>query len=378
MPYIVRPEQQPFTIQTDINDDGVMDTITGTRTVYVTEYVEGDTLAEDRLAIESSHVEYQYSVQLSVNGTDEFVTVDVNQDIAELNPDTTERDLDAPLTFTTSYSVTSPPGMMPQNVADLVTDEDMDAIQTAVEADTAAAYEDSLVAWRVDGLSGISQLAWDDPLRYHSCGPAALLAILRAFGKTENYADPSLNLSDPREDDLDIAMLAGEMRTDSEDGTSFTQIQRLAAEYGLNVIEVLGPKSLGNHDEADNVQEVCHAIQDQLSQGRPVMISIDFETFMRLIDRDTPAEYATTHYVNIVGYEDGNYVIVDPYTGETFDVPRDMFEDGLIDFQTSVEAAADRKTWRWISVFAFEDAGEQVGTITDGTGQALTDGFRVR
>lgn len=209
----------------------------------------------------------------------------------------------------------------------------------------------------------ISQLASDSENRASNCGPTALLMVLQGFGIDVDGDDNAAR----------IDTLAGEIGT-SADGSQYNHIERVAAAYGLDVVELLGPRTF-NANPASSVNEIITVTMNALAAGDPVMMSVSFLSVMDAMGvdlSDAERANATTHYIVITGYEDGNFIINDPWSGRTFEVPRAALEEAVADFESVVQDTAGITGYNQFVVMSFSDDGDGVGSIVDSAGNDLT------
>ncbi len=238
-----------------------------------------------------------------------------------------------------------------------------DAVADAVNDAEADQWAEAIGPYRAGAFPAISQLDSESDNRASNCGPTALLMVFQGFGidvDGETNADR-------------IDTLASEIGT-TGDGSQYNHIERVAAEYGLDVVELLGPNTF-NANPASNVNEIITVTMDALAAGDPVMMSVSFLSVMDAMGvelTDAERANATTHYIVITGYEDGNFIINDPWSGGTFEVPRAALEEAVADFESVVEDTAGITGYNQFVVMSFSDDGDGVGSIVDSAGNDLT------
>lgn len=319
-----------YTIQRDLDGDSILEDVVVTETLTVVDHdgnPEAHTPEELRLALESDT--FSREVTFSLSGT----------------PGSS-----ADLVFR------GPIGSLQQQ------DVMVDALLDEVDAEAMTFYADAMsadVAVTPNAFVPVDQNISSSDQPNSDCGPTALLMVLQAFGLLERGGEAD-----------QIKALGDNMGTSSTGGSQYTMIEREAARMGLDVVEVIGPPDL-NSNTAATLEDVDYAIQSQLALGRPVMLSVDFDTLMTVLGVEERGA-DSTHFVVITGYANGQYTLQDPWTGSTYQVDRQDFNDALQSFQDVTEATTGVKGWGNMVVMSFSDNGDGVGSITDANGRDLT------
>jgi predicted double-glycine peptidase len=292
----LRTVERTYTIQVDVDGDGDQDDVTVTETYQVAE-LDGDentiTEAEQRWVSDNAEVQRE-------------VTVTINDPKAK-EPVQFTFDLNSP------YSQPAIPstGLATVEAFEAETGVDIDeaAIIAAIdeqEVDTstgaiglpAGSFGDSLISQRA------ARETTGDWVSY--CGPTALLMLLDHFGLWEGEVDAAA-----------IVELATALGTTRESGTSYTAIRDYAEDHGLEVTNLNGDGQVQSWD--DFYSQLFGALEN----GQPVLLSVGFNAFTGETDG------ATTHYVIVTGYENGNFRVVDPWTGQERTLTWDQFHDAV-------------------------------------------------
>lgn len=326
-----RTVTRSYTIQRDLDGDDILEDVVVTETLTVVDH-DGNpdvhSAEELRLALESDTFTRQ--VTFSLSGTKGS---------------------------STDATFHGPIGSLQQQEVML------DALLDEVDAEARVFYAEALsadVAVTPNAFVPVDQNISSSDHPSSDCGPTALLMVLQAFGLLERNGEEAEQ----------IKTLGDNMGTTGEAGSQYTMIEREAARMGLDVVEVLGPPP-HNANAAQTLEDIDYAIQSQLALGRPVMLSVDFDTLMNVLGVEERGAFST-HYVVITGYADGQYTLQDPWTGTTYQVDRQDFNDALQSFQDVTEATTGIKGWNNMVVMSFYDNGDGRGSITDNTGADLT------